>query len=74
MRIGFFQGRQLISGPELDHRMGWHRRTRLRVQKNDPSFPKPVSLVEGGQRLWFEDELEKWMAGRVDRRHSQHAA
>ena len=54
---------RLIRLPEVQHRVGLGRSTIYRWMA-EGKFPKPVQL--GGYAVaWAEDEVEAWIAGRL---------
>lgn len=55
---------RLIRLPEVQHRVGLGRSTIYRWMA-EGKFPKPVQL--GGYAVaWAEDELDAWIAGRLN--------
>ena len=66
---------RLISIKEACRLTSLSRTTIFHRVKDDPSFPKPVSLSDDGIRKAFvEHELHAWMASRIEARDKAVAA
>lgn len=53
-------GVALICGYEADS-------SGLRQLLQDPSFPQPVQLVEGGRKRWVRAEVEAWLDLKIEK-------
>ena len=51
-------GVALLCGYEADS-------TGVRQILQDPTFPSPVQLVEGGRKRWVRTEVEAWLDARI---------
>jgi prophage regulatory protein len=50
--------RRMMRFPEVMQATGYSRATIYEKIKNDPSFPKPVKLSNGGKAVgWFDNEF-----------------
>ncbi|MCY1281234.1 hypothetical protein D9M68_789420 [compost metagenome] len=51
------------------------RSTMYLLEKNDPTFPKPIYLVEGSRKgkRWIEAEVDAWIEAKAARRAGETA-
>lgn len=54
-----------LSDMQLSARYSVHRTTPWRWAKNNPSFPKPITLTPGCTR-WKLSEIEAWEASKAN--------
>ena len=51
----------LLTKTTLAAKLGISEHTVDRVREEDPTFPKPIQLRDGGRLHWFDDEAEIWI-------------
>lgn len=55
-----------VQAAEAAQLLGISRRRLYDLLKNDPTFPRPVRLTEGGFPRWRPKDLEAWAMGRQE--------
>jgi len=60
---------KLVRFPELKSKKGIpYSRDQIRRKENDGTFPMHLDLGEGGAIAWIEDEVDNYLAERIEAR------